>query len=135
MTKDQKYKREYAGVLVRIAESDSSPLEILHRSVGGRKENVCFIAQQVVEKCLKGLLVHCGIAVPFTHSIELLLSKLPSDFLPPKGASLDALTEYATIRRYEEGYAELSPEDLQAAVDAAKHVLEFAKTKIFPTSA
>lgn len=130
MTKDQKYKSEYAPVLLRIAEADFSTLEIIYAAKGGRKENICFIAQQVVEKCVKALLVQNGVAVPFTHSLELLLSKLPAQHQPPNTAALDALTEYATIRRYEEGFAELSNEDLKAAFQAAKATLVFAKKKI-----
>lgn len=127
MTKDQKYKRAYARVLLGIASEDFSTLEIIYQAKGGRKENVCFFAQQVVEKCIKALLVQDGIPVPFTHSLELLLSKLDPAKHPPKAAGLDALTEYATIRRYEEGYAELSQSDLQAAFEAARTTLEFCK--------
>lgn len=130
MTKEQIYKKPYAQVLLRIASEDFQTLEIIHRAAGGRKENVCFIAQQVVEKCLKALLVHQGAAVPFSHSIELLISKLMPKHRPPDTDVLDALTEYATIRRYEEGYAELDEADLQAAFLAAQRTLAFAQSVI-----
>lgn len=130
MTREQKYKKSYASVLLRIAKDDFSTLEILYRTRGGRKENICFFAQQVIEKCLKALLVMSGKPVPFTHSIELLLSKLDAKNHPPHASALDSLTEYATIRRYEEGYAELDAGDLKAAFEAAKTTLEFSATKI-----
>jgi HEPN domain-containing protein len=130
MTKSQKYKRSYAPVLLRIAGEDFETLGIIFRASGGRKENVCFMAQQVAEKCLKALLVDAGIPVPFTHSIELLLSKLDTQSHPPQSASLDALTEYALIRRYEEGYAELDAADLAAAFEAARSTLEFCRSRI-----
>jgi len=130
MTKSQKYKKSYAPVLLRIAGEDFETLEIIYRAKGGRKENVCFMAQQVAEKCIKALLVDAGIAVPFTHSIELLLSKLDAKSHPPLAASLDTLTEYATIRRYEEGYAELDTADLDAAFESARGTLEFCRSRI-----
>jgi HEPN domain-containing protein len=52
MTKSQKYKRAYAAVLLRIAGEDFTTLEIIYRAKGGRRENICFMAQQVTEKCL-----------------------------------------------------------------------------------
>ena len=130
MTKNQKYKTSYAPVLLRIAGEDFETLEIIFRAKGGRKENICFMAQQVNEKYLKALLVYSSVHVPFTHNIELLLSLLDPQFHPPLSASLDALTEYATIRRYEEGYAELDDSDLQAAYEAARSTLEFCKSCI-----
>lgn len=130
MTKSQKYKRTYAAVLLRIAVEDFATLEIIYRAKGGRRENICFMAQQVAEKCLKALLVDAGIPVPFTHSIELLLSKLDPQSHPPMAPALDALTEYATIRRYEEGYAELDDADLDAAFESARSTLEFCKNRI-----
>ena len=132
MTRDQKYKRSYAEVLLRIAAEDFSTLEIIYRAKGGRKENVCFMAQQVVEKCLKALLVRGGVPVPFTHSTELLLARLDVADHPPQASSLDALTEYATIRRYEEGHVELDAADLQAAFESARTTLEFCKSRILP---
>lgn len=133
MTKSQKYKRTYAAVLLRIASEDFETLKIIYLANGGRRENVCFIAQQVTEKCLKALLVEAGTPVPFTHSIELLLSKLDPQAFPPAAASLDALTEYATIRRYEEGFAELDDADLEAAFESARSTLEFCKSRINKT--
>lgn len=130
MTKSQKYKRSYAAVLLRIADEDFETLKIIFHAKGGRRENICFIAQQVAEKCLKALLVDAGVPVPFTHNIELLLSKLEPHSLPPAAASLDALTEYATIRRYEEGYAELDDADLEAAFESARSTLEFCKSRL-----
>lgn len=132
MTKSQRFKKSYAHVLLRIAAEDFETLNIIYKAEGGRKENICFIAQQVAEKCLKALIVDAGVAVPFTHSIELLLSCLDPASHPPLANSLDALTEYATIRRYEEGYAILDEADLSAAFEAARSTLEFCKSCIKP---
>ena len=38
---------------------------------------VCFHAQQCVEKALKGLLIHSGQRLPRTHAIAELLTLLP----------------------------------------------------------
>jgi hypothetical protein len=59
-----------------------------------------------------------------------VLVKLDPQAHPPLASSLDALTEYATIRRYEECYAELDDADLDAAFEAARSTLEFCKSRI-----
>ena len=51
------------------------------------------------EKSLKALLCNLNNPVPFTHSIELILDRLPKDLRPGGGEALIALTDYAMIRR------------------------------------
>lgn len=130
MTKDQLFKPEYAAVLLKIAEGDCESAEVLSQARKGRPENVCFAAQQSIAKAIKAVLCAKGQPLPFTHSTELLLDRLPNDLVPPLGQSLILLTDYATIRRYEEGHEILSEADLTAAVNAAKSTVEWAKTAI-----
>lgn len=56
MTKEQKFKKEYAFELLKIAEGDLETTKVLLSASIGRKENVCFNAQQVIEKSLKAIL-------------------------------------------------------------------------------
>lgn len=126
MTKEQKFKKEYSFELLRIAHGDLETTEVLLRSKIGRKENICFNAQQVIEKSIKAVLCYYEISVPFTHNIDILLDRIPSHLQVLEDQNLNELTEYATIRRYEEGTFELDLEDLNKAYDLAKKTYEWA---------
>jgi len=85
---------------LRFAESDLA----LAEATGDDRvlyENLCFHAQQAVEKSIKAVLVLRRVAFPKTHSLELLV-----DLLPPDVARMEALLEsralsgYATVLRY-----------------------------------
>ena len=127
MKRDQKFKKSYAKELVRIAAGDFETLEVLATAGRGRPENVCFMAQQVIEKSIKAVLIARGTAIPFTHNLEILLEKLDNIDLPPEAAVIPDLTEYANIRRYEEGVINLDSEDLASALQLAKSTLDWAK--------
>lgn len=130
MTKEQKFKKEYAFELIKIAEGDLETLEVLCLANKGRKENICFIAQQVIEKSLEAVLCHKELPVPFTHNIDILLDRLIKETHFSNIPGLNEFTEYATIRRYEEGPFELDSEDIKSALDSAKRVFESAKALI-----
>ena len=127
MTKDQLYKKEYAIQLIRIAAADLVSAKALEKVGEGRPENVCFLAQQAIEKSLKAVICHLEIAIPFSHSLELLTSLIPKDSKPPNSENLESLTEYATIRRYEEGFAKLEKADLEAVIFTAENTLHWAQ--------
>lgn len=83
-----------------------------------------------MEKCLKALLCHYGKPVTRTHDIEAIILSIPGLENIPNYTNLDALTQYALIRRYEQGFEILQDEDLQIAVDAAQSVLDYARKLI-----
>lgn len=126
MTKEQKFKKEYAVELLKIAEGDLETTRILLMASSGRKENVCFNAQQVIEKSIKAVLCHLEIPVPFTHNLDILIDRLPGNLGFNGPENINELTEYATIRRYEEGTFELDTEDLQTAYNLAKLCFDWA---------
>lgn len=95
----------------------------------GRRENICFVAQQCIEKSFKAVLCYQQKSVPMTHSIEVLLDRLQST-VPVGADSLIELTDYATVRRYEEGSEIITSEDVQAIITAAQGVLIWAKQQI-----
>ena len=130
MTKDQLFKQEYAKELLKIAKGDLETTEVLLAAKKGRPENICFYAQQVIEKALKSLLCHKGLSIPFTHSIELILDRLGKDLQPPHGSDLVVLTDFATIRRYEEGNEIIDQGDLNASVEAARKTLSWVDSHI-----
>jgi HEPN domain-containing protein len=124
------FPKEYAKVLWRIAEGDYRTVAVLAKSSDYRVENAFYLAQQSIEKALKAVLVHLGIAIPMIHDLSALLSKLPEDSDSPYGYELNALSEYATIRRYEEGSWTPSPEELEEILEKTKAMLDWAKSKI-----
>lgn len=48
MTKEQRFKKEYAFELLSIAAGDLETTLVLQSASRGRKENICFSAQQVI---------------------------------------------------------------------------------------
>jgi len=130
VTKDKVFRRDYATELWRIAQGDLESAEVMAESLSkGRRENICFAAQQCIEKAIKAVLCARQKPVPMTHSIEVLLERLQGDY--PDGAErLIELTDFATIRRYEEGNEILTAEDMAATIAAARDVLIWAKSQV-----
>lgn len=127
MTKEQKFKKEYAFELLKIAEGDLETTKALLAASIGRKENVCFNAQQVIEKSIKAVLCFLELPVPFTHNLDILIDRLPKELNLKDTENINELTEYATIRRYEEGTFELDSEDLKKAFELAEITLKWAQ--------
>lgn len=125
MTKEKLFKNDYAFELQRIAIGDLESAEGMKESGRGRPENVCYMAQQSIEKSLKALLCYLGQPIPFTHSIELLIDRIPKDKRPVDVELLIELTDYAMVKRYNEGSEILTAEDLTATIDAAKRLLSW----------
>lgn len=105
----------------------------LERAKAGRTsedvlyEDLCFDAQQCVEKSLKALLVNLDIEFPWKHDIDVLFDlisksgiEIPHDL---KGAVI--LTRYAVHTRYP-GLAEpVSEKDYQEALVLAEKVFNW----------
>jgi HEPN domain-containing protein len=130
VTKDKLFHKDYAKELLNIAKGDFESAEILASASKGRKENICFTAQQCIEKTLKAVICARGQPIPLTHTIELLLDRLGKNFQPPHGDSLIELTDFATVRRYQEGSEIISAEDVSATIDAAASVLAWGTATI-----
>jgi HEPN domain-containing protein len=95
-------------------------------------EQICFHAQQAVEKAFKAVLLHRQINFPFTHDLEELLavfervrSPVPSEF-----EGVGALTPYAVETRYPGFWGEISAGDLAEALHFAERVLLWAQKEI-----
>ncbi len=130
MTKDKLFKRGYALELLNIAAGDLASAEVLAAMpLKGRKENTCYTAQQSIEKSLKAVICAQGTPVPLTHSIEFLLDKITGT-PPPHDEALVDLTDYATIKRYQEGNEVITDDDISATIDAARDVLAWARLEV-----
>ncbi len=127
MTKSRKFKVEYAQELISIAEQDLETAQALMTAKIRRKENIFFHIEQAIEKTLKGVLCKLGIPVPLVHELSLLIDKIPEAKSPPRAEEIVDLTQFATIRRYEEGKATFSEEELRASYELAEAVLKWAR--------
>ena len=117
-----KFNSSYAKELLSIAEADLESAKVLAATwQRGRVENIFFLIQQAVEKSLKAYLCHKQCDVPMVHDLGILLGKM--DQLPPQGYSLVSFSQFAGIRRYESGKAQLDKSDIDAAMASGEQVL------------
>ena len=70
-----------------------------------------------------------GTPVPLTHSLELLLDKITGT-APPHDEALIDLTDFATVKRYQEGNEIITDADISATIDAARAVLKWAQQEV-----
>jgi HEPN domain-containing protein len=93
-------------------------------------EDLCFDAQQAVEKALKAVLVQRGVTVPKTHALAELLTRVEtSGFeVPAEIQEATLLTPYAVEARYPGLWEEVTPADHEEAVRVAERVVAWAET-------
>ncbi len=118
MVKERIFKKQYAQELLNIACNDLIAARSLASDVAVRRETVLFQLQQSTEKALKALICHLGLAVPMTHDIGRLIDRVPADQQPSNIEDLVDLSDFASIRRYEEGTFEMTPEEVSAAINS-----------------
>ena len=95
-------------------------------------EDLCFDAQQAVEKSLKSLLIHHGVEVKKTHSISYLLTLLEDviDEIPENVCDAEILTEYAVTTRYPGDWAPVGENEYHNAIELAKKTYEWVLQKL-----
>jgi HEPN domain-containing protein len=130
LTKTRTFKKEYAPELLNVASEDLQTARVLAHANLVRKENILFHVQQAVEKALKANLVHIGIPVPLAHDLQELVTAQPDRDAVPHSESLYDLTQFATIRRYEEGIAVITAEEISASLAAAQDVIDWVKRSV-----
>lgn len=128
--KKQLFPKEYAKELLKIAEGDLASAVGLSKLTTGRPENIVFLSQQAVEKYIKAVLVYLQIAYPAVHDLGILVALLPDDKMPPEGFALTELNPFASVRRYHEGDAPLTKEEITASLDVAQRVAGWAKANL-----
>jgi HEPN domain-containing protein len=79
---------------------------------------VCFHAQQCVEKALKGVLLTLNIQPPRTHSITDLLALLPADWLTDLRPEIVQLDDFYIPTRYPDALPGMLPGSLPGRDDA-----------------
>jgi len=115
---------------LRRAQSDLALASIaLPRGV--LYNELCFHAQQSVEKSIKAVLVHYGIEFSKVHNIDYLITRLPSQVsAPPEAEEIVSLTSYAVMFRYPGDYEDVTEEEYQWAIQLARVVYAWAEQTI-----
>lgn len=95
-------------------------------------EDLCFDAQQAVEKALKSMCVFYEIVFPKTHDIAYLIELLEKGnvIIPDNVQSAKMLTGYAVENRYPGDYEPVDEEDYFKAIEIAEKVLRWVEKKI-----
>lgn len=105
---------------------------------GGHYHLVCFNAQQVAEKALKGFLYYQGKEFIFTHSVTKLCeeaAKYDNSFTGLR-KEIKTLDTYYLEARYPNALVDNIPaeffdeEDAREAINMAKKTLEFVKKRV-----
>lgn len=94
-------------------------------------EDLCFQAQQAVEKALKGLLVFYNIEPEKTHNLVSLIkevSKLVD--IPEVVNEVAILNNYAVQTRYPGAYSPLGEEEYNYAIMTAEKCIKWIEEKI-----
>jgi len=92
-------------------------------------EQICFHAQQAVEKSLKAILIHAHVDFPFTHDLhELIVCCENAGIIVPEDLQdLDTLTPYAVETRYPGFWGEITGQDTSDALMFADKTLLWAQ--------
>ena len=93
-------------------------------------EDLCFQAQQAVEKAIKGMLIYYEVEPQFTHNIGILLEKLQAYTNIDEIKDTIKLTKYAVQTRYPGEYDDITKEDYEESITIAKKCFEWIQNKI-----
>lgn len=117
---------------LRHAESDLALGRLGAKDPDVLPEQICFHAQQAIEKGLKGLLVHIGQSFPLVHDLEQLLEILrdANVDLPAWADDLLDLTPYAVENRYPGAWDEVTVSDQDCSLVLAQKTLEWVKDQL-----
>jgi HEPN domain-containing protein len=94
-------------------------------------EDLCFQAQQAVEKGLKGLLIFYGIEPEKTHNLYILLQELEKQMeINDEIKQALRLNNFAIQTRYPGDYVEIEKEEYEQSVLIAEKCLKWIDEKI-----
>ena len=94
-------------------------------------EDLCFQAQQAVEKALKGFLIFYNVEPEKTHNLVLLIKKLSKYIDIPKEITETAiLADYAVQTRYPGDYTPVEEDEYNNAVKIAEGCVSWIENKI-----
>ncbi len=117
---------------LRRARSNLARAQLLAGQTDVLYEDLCFDAQQAVEKALKAVLVQRSVPVPRTHALAELPTRVARAGVdvPPGIQEATLLTPYAVEARYPGVWEEVTAADHEEAVRVARRVVEWAESLI-----
>lgn len=124
--------KDFALDWLRKAENDLKTAQLTLAAEDGPLDTVCFHAQQVVEKSLKGMLTLHSRPFPRVHVLQLLLDLLTDIYpdLEQFREQLVIISTYAVEARYPGDYYEPERQEAEDAVTVAETVLILARKQI-----
>ena len=125
-------KLETANIWFKRAKSNMARAKAGRVSSEILYEDLCFDAQQSVEKALKSLCVIYEIIFPKTHDIAYLIELLEKKNLivPNDVQNAKILTGYAVETRYPGDYESVDEDDYLKAIEIAEKVLRWVKKQV-----
>lgn len=111
------------------ARSDYDLAVLINDQSDAFSEQICFHAQQAVEKALKAVLTNKNIEFPLIHDIRELIAIAEENGIdiPNEVRSADELTPYAVETRYPGDWDSVTAEEVNEAMTIAEDVLKWAK--------
>ncbi|MEN6302133.1 MAG: HEPN domain-containing protein [Armatimonadia bacterium] len=99
-------------------------------------ETRAFHAQQVVEKCLKAVLLSQGVEFPRTHNLGILYELLPSELkAAPEVEEATELSVYSVAPRYPGESEPVSADEFVRIAQLAEAVMEWAYNTVTASDA
>ena len=130
MTREKKFAKSYAHELMSVSLLDFESAKDLRRAGTKRVENIFLLAQQSLEKALKAVLCWNERPIPFIHDIGILVTLVSAIEPPPFGYTLNELTEFAAIRRYQEGSEEFTGHEIDEILTRVEEGVEWCRVLV-----
>ena len=117
---------------LKHAQSDYRLARVAKGRHGILPEQVCFHAQQAVEKAIKAILASKRIVFPLVHDVEELLelTRQGGISVPTSVAEAGSLTPFAVQARYPGYDEEINSEEVEEAIRLAEHAIAWASSMI-----
>jgi|WetSurMetagenome_2_1015567.scaffolds.fasta_scaffold233228_2 HEPN domain-containing protein len=124
---------DLARQFIFIARRDLEVFRLVVDAEHISDESVGFQAQQVIEKCLKAVLAVRQIEIRKTHDLGKLIDLIEKHNLelPPEIETIESLTPYAVMLRYD--FLESYPLSRSKVKEVVEDVLKWAEVQIGTT--
>lgn len=131
MKNNHNHKKLASEWFVKAQDDEMSAKDILNDKEGAAS-TVCFLSQQLAEKCLKGYLVYAGVNTPKIHQLDRLV-RLCEKF--DKNCKLirkeaEYLTVFYIATRYPGDYPIFTFKDAEKALKQAMKIKNFIINKV-----
>lgn len=115
-----------------LNRAKSNLLQARAEQPGVYLEDLCFNAQQAVEKALKALLLKRNIRFPYVHDLAQLIHILEKhgEELPREVREAAALSDYAVEARYPGVTEPVTDEEYSETVELAEWVVSWVEERI-----